>query len=149
MEYEKKLKRQNIALWVLLVLTLAMNVVLGVMWNQWFLDPRQMTDLARTVQRIAYFGFLAYLIVCLVRNRRLLRERDRMEAREREEKDERRRFVSGAAERLTAQVFTVVLALAVFLASLLDMTAFAVLACVLAAYAALRAGSHLYYSRKY
>lgn len=148
-DYEKRIKLQTALLWVLLILTLAANVVLGVMWDRWFLDPREMTELAQQVQKTAYFGFLIYLIVCIVRNKRLLRERGRMEEKEREEKDERRRFVSGLSERLSAQVFTVLLSLAVFVSSLLDMTAFAVLLATLGGYAALRLLAWLWYSRKY
>ncbi len=147
--YEKRIKLQTALLWVLLILTLVANVVIGVMWDRWFLDPRRMTGLARQVQKTAYFGFLIYLIVCIVRNKKLLRERGRMEEKEREDKDERRRFVCGLSERLSAQVFTVLLSLAVFVSSLLDMTAFAVLLATLAGYAALRFSAWLWYSRKY
>lgn len=149
MEFREKVKRQNVILWIALFLTLALNVALGELGGVLFLDYRQMTPPARNLQRAMYFGFLVYLIVRLAGNRKLLRERERLEERERRELDERRQLISASAGKLSADLFTVGLALAVFAASLLDMAVFTTLAWVLLVWAFLRLAAFLLQSRKY
>ena len=72
--YKRRLKRQNMALWCGIVLLAALDVVLGIFWDDLGLDVFQMTQRARTMQSMLLFGFLIYFIVRLVKNKRRLKD---------------------------------------------------------------------------
>ena len=72
--YKRRLKRQNMALWCGIVLLAALDVVLGIFWDDLGLDVFQMTQQARTMQSMLLFGFLIYFIVRLVKNKRRLKD---------------------------------------------------------------------------
>lgn len=56
-EYRKRIKRENIWLRIGVVLMLALDVVVGVFWEEIFPDPRTMSGQARAMQSILFFGF--------------------------------------------------------------------------------------------
>ncbi len=149
-EYKQRLKRQNVLLWIALGLVVALDVLLGIFWdNLGFLDTRLMTQRARDMQSMLLFGFLVYFVVKLVGNKRRLKNLWQYEEEARWQKDERRLLVGEKAAKLSGDLTLVGLTLAVFVTSLYNMDMFNALYYTLLGCVLLRAGSWFYYSRKY
>ncbi len=147
--YKRRLKRQNMALWCGIVLLAALDVVLGIFWDDLGLDVFQMTQQARTMQSMLLFGFLIYFIVRLVKNKRRLKDPWAYEEEARRQGDERRILVGEKAAKLSADLALAGLTVAVFFTSLYNMDMFQALYCALLAFVALRLAAWFYYSRKY
>ena len=147
--YKRRLKRQNMALWCGIVLLAALDVVLGIFWDDLGLDVFQMTQQARTMQSMLLFGFLIYFIVRLVKNKRRLKDPWTYEEEARRQGDERRILVGEKAAKLSADLALAGLTVAVFFTSLYNMDMFQALYCALLAFVALRLAAWFYYSRKY
>lgn len=149
-EYKRRLKRQNVLLWIALGLVVALDVLLGIFWdNLGFLDTRLMTQRARDMQSMLLFGFLVYFVVKLVGNKRRLKNLWQYEEEARWQKDERRILIGEKAAKLSGDLTLVGLTLAVFVTSLYNMDMFNALYYTLLGCVLLRAGSWFYYSRKY
>lgn len=149
-EYKRRLKRQNVLLWVGIILLAALDVLLGIFWdNLGFLDTRLMTQRARDMQSMLLFGFLVYFVVKLVGNKRRLKNLWQYEEEARWQKDERRILIGEKAAKLSGDLTLVGLTLAVFVTSLYNMDMFNALYYTLLGCVLLRAGSWFYYSRKY
>ena len=153
-EYKKRIKRQNQLLWIGVVLLVAMDVVLGIFWNDLgFLDSRQMTGRAENMQRLLVYGTLIYCIVRLVMNRKKLKNPFQLEEESRWQKDERRgrslRWSYPRTARPAVAAALVGLAVAVFVTSLYNMDMFNALYWTLLGAIAVRAVVWLYYNRKY
>ena len=147
--YKRRLKRQNMALWCGIVLLAALDVVLGIFWDDLGLDVFQMTQQARTMQSMLLFGFLIYFIVRLVKNKRRLKDSWAYEEEARRQGDERRILVGEKAAKLSADLALAGLTVAVFFTSLYNMDMFQALYYALLAFVALRLAAWFYYSRKY
>ena len=147
--YKRRLKRQNMALWCGIALLAALDVVLGIFWDDLGLDVFQMTQQARTMQSMLLFGFLIYSIVRLVKNKRRLKDSWAYEEEARRQGDERRILVGEKAAKLSADLALAGLTVAVFVTSLYNMDMFQALYCALLAFVALRLAAWFYYSRKY
>lgn len=147
--YKRRLKRQNMALWCGIVLLAALDVVLGIFWDDLGLDVFQMTQQARTMQSMLLFGFLIYFIVRLVKNKRRLKDPGAYEEEARRQGDERRILVGEKAAKLSADLALAGLTVAVFFTSLYNMDMFQALYYALLAFVALRLAAWYYYSRKY
>ena len=147
--YKRRLKRQNMALWCGIVLLAALDVVLGIFWDDLGLDVFQMTQQARTMQSMLLFGFLIYFIVRLVKNKRRLKDPWAYEEEARRQGDERRILVGEKAAKLSADLALAGLTVAVFFTSLYNMDMFQALYHALLAFVALRLAAWFYYSRKY
>ena len=147
--YKRRLKRQNMALWCGIVLLAALDVVLGIFWDDLGLDVFQMTQQARTMQSMLLFGFLIYFIVRLVKNKRRLKDPWTYEEEARRQGDERRILVGEKAAKLSADLALAGLTVAVFFTSLYNMDMFQALYYALLAFVALRLAAWFYYSRKY
>ena len=147
--YRRRLKRQNMALWCGIALLAALDVVLGIFWDDLGLDVFQMTQQARTMQSMLLFGFLIYFIVRLVKNKRRLKDSWAYEEEARRQGDERRTLVGEKAAKLSADLALAGLTVAVFVTSLYNMDMFQALYCALLAFVALRLAAWFYYSRKY
>ena len=90
-EYKRRLKRQNVFLWVGIALLAALDVVVGVFWDDLgFLDTRLMSQRARYMQSLLLFGFLIYFIIRLVMNKKMLKNPFQLEEEARWQRDERR-----------------------------------------------------------
>ena len=104
-EYKQRLKRQNVLLWVGIILLAALDVLLGIFWdNLGFLDTRLMTERARHMQSMLLFGFLVYFVVKLVGNKRRLKNLWQYEEEARWQKDERRILIGEKAAKLAADL---------------------------------------------
>ena len=147
--YKRRLKRQNMALWCGIALLAALDVVLGIFWDDLGLDVFQMTQQARTMQSMLLFGFLIYFIVRLVKNKRRLKDSWAYEEEARRQGDERRILVGEKAAKLSADLALAGLTVAVFVTSLYNMDMFQALYYALLAFVALRLAAWFYYSRKY
>lgn len=147
--YKRRLKRQNMALWCGIVLLAALDVVLGIFWDDLGLDVFQMTQQARTMQSMLLFGFLIYFIVRLVKNKRRLKDPWAYEEEARRQGDERRILVGEKAAKLSADLALAGLTVAVFFTSLYNMDMFQALYYALLAFVALRLAACFYYSQKY
>lgn len=147
--YKRRLKRQNMALWCGIALLAALDVVLGIFWDDLGLDVFQMTQQARTMQSMLLFSFLIYFIVRLVKNKRRLKDPWAYEEEARRQGDERRILVGEKAAKLSADLALAGLTVAVFVTSLYNMDMFQALYYALLAFVALRLAAWFYYSRKY
>ena len=97
-DYAKSLKRQNVVLGIVLVLSVALIIFLG---ETGWLDSRDWTRAAEGTQKLL-FVWQGWMIWRIVRNRRLLREPDEMKQYMVEKNDERR-AAAGALDVLFAQ----------------------------------------------
>ena len=148
-EYRKRIKRENIWLRIGVVLMLALDVVVGVFWEEIFPDPRTMSGQARAMPSILFFGFWLYLILRLMFNCKKLRNPDKLEADSRRQQDERRLLVGEKAAKLAADLALAGLVVATFVVSLYNMDAFNALYYTLLGFVLLRFGCWLYVRRKY
>lgn len=149
-EYKQKLKRQNVLLWIALVLVVVLDVLIGEFWDELgFLHSYQMTSRARQMQSMLLFGFLVYFIIKLVGNKRRLKNLWQYEEEARWQKDERRILIGEKAAKLAADLTLAGLVIAVDVASLYNMDAFNALYYTLLGFVLLRFGCWLYVRRKY
>lgn len=149
-EYKQRLKRQNVLLWIALVLVVVLDVLIGEFWEELgFLHSYQMTRRARDMQSMLLFGFLVYLIVKLVGNKRRLKNLWQYEEEARWQKDERRILIGEKAAKLAADAALAGLVVAAFVVSLYNMDAFNALYYTLVGFVLLRFGCWLYVRRKY
>ena len=66
-EYKQRLKRQNVLLWIGIVLLVVLDVLVGIFGTALaFWIPGLMTERARHMQSMLLFGFLVYFVVKLV-----------------------------------------------------------------------------------
>ena len=148
--YKQRLKRQNVFLWIGIVLLAALDVLVGIFWdNLGFLDTRLMTGRARQMQSLLLFGFLVYFIIKLVMNKRRLKEPWNYEEEARWQKDERRLQIGEKAAKLAVDAALAGLVAATFVVSLYNMDAFNALYYTLVGFILLRFGCWLYVLRKY
>ena len=149
-EYKQRLKRQNVLLWIALVLVIVLDVLIGEFWDELgFLHSYQMTSRARQMQSMLLFGFLVYFIIKLVGNKRRLKNLWQYEEEARWQKDERRILIGEKAAKLAADAALAGLVVAAFVVSLYNMDAFNALYYTLVGFVLLRFGCWLYVRRKY
>ena len=149
-EYKRRLKRQNVLLWIALVLVIVLDVLIGEFWDELgFLHSYQMTRRARDMQSMLLFGFLVYFVVKLVGNKRRLKNLWQYEEEARWQKDERRILIGEKAAKLAADLALAGLVIAVDVVSLYNMDAFNALYYTLLGFVLLRFGCWLYVRRKY
>lgn len=149
-EYKRRLKRQNVLLWIALVLVVVLDVLIGEFWDELgFLHSYQMTSRARQMQSMLLFGFLVYFIIKLVGNKRRLKNLWQYEEEARWQKDERRILIGEKAAKLSGDLTLVGLVVATFVVSLYNMDAFNALYYTLLGFVLLRFGCWLYVRRKY
>ena len=149
-EYKQRLKRQNVLLWIALVLVIVLDVLIGEFWDELgFLHSYQMTRRARDMQSMLLFGFLVYFVIKLVGNKRRLKNLWQYEEEARWQKDERRILIGEKAAKLAADLALAGLVVATFVVSLYNMDAFNALYYTLLGFVLLRFGCWLYVRRKY
>ena len=124
-EYKQRLKRQNVLLWIGIVLLVVLDVLVGIFWDSLgFLDTRLMTE-SRLKNLWQY------------------------EEEARWQKDERRILIGEKAAKLAADAALAGLVVAAFVVSLYNMDAFNALYYTLVGFVLLRFGCWLYVRRKY
>lgn len=143
-EYAKSLKRQNVVLGIVLVLSVALIVFLGE--TDW-LDSRDWTRAAAGTQKLL-FVWQGWMIWRIVRNRRLLREPGEMKQYMVEKNDERRAAICGQAGRRFATIFMAAMSIASAIATMYNMTVFYTLYFTMLAALMLWGTLYLWYSKK-
>ena len=90
LSFSDKIRWRNRALGCLLVLMLIYMVIIGEMGLG---DSRVMTTLADNVSRIIFFGGMIWVIYKIIRNRKLLKDRQLLKEQMQDEFDERNRYL--------------------------------------------------------
>ena len=149
-EYKRRLKRQNVFLWIALVLVIVLDVLIGEFWDELgFLHSYQMTSRARQMQSMLLFGFLVYFIIKLVGNKRRLKTCGSMRRRPAGRRTSGASSLGRRPPSWRRTRYLRVLVVATFVVSLYNMDAFNALYYTLAAFVLLRFGCWLYMGRKY
>ncbi|MBQ9952195.1 MAG: hypothetical protein IJO98_08665 [Clostridia bacterium] len=147
--YEKRLRnRVRVSGW-LIALLLVVMVAVGELSGRILLDGRTMTESAQRCSSMLFFGALIWLIVRIVRTKRLLKMRLVRREREIAEADERRRMIRERSGGTAMNILLWLLAAAVFVLAYVDMTAFETARWILLGALALKGGCLYYYSRKF
>ncbi|MGN1069561.1 MAG: hypothetical protein ACI4P5_04045 [Candidatus Fimadaptatus sp.] len=143
-DYAASLRRQNIVMYILLALSVALIVFLGEYGR---LDSRDWTRTAEAAQKLL-FVWQGYMIWRIARNRRLLREPLELKAHMVKARDERRAAICGQTGRRFCQVFMVAMSVAAAIATMYDMTVFNTLYATLLAALALWGALYIWYGRR-
>lgn len=147
--YEKRLrKRLRVSGWLIALLLIAM-VAVGELSGKVLLDGRTMTESAQRCSSMLFFGALIWLIVRVVRTKRLLKMRLVRREQEIAEADERRRMIRDRSGSAAMDILLWLLAAAVFVLAYVDMAAFETARWILLGALALKGGCLYYYSQKY
>lgn len=113
-------------------------------------DSRYMTSLMRTYSGMAFFGCLVYLIVCLVRYRKLLHNRELMEESRILEQDEREQMIHDKSGGILVDLGIPCIMIADWFAAMLAAPqVFYTLTMILIVMAGGKWGLRQYYKRKY
>lgn len=143
-DHAKSLKRQNVVLGIVLVLSVALIIFLG---ETGWLDSRDWTRAAEGTQKLL-FVWQGWMIWRIVRNRRLLREPGEMKQYMVEKNDERRAAICGQAGRRFVTIFMAAMSIASAIATMYNMTVFYTLYFTMLAALALWGTLYLWYSKK-
>ena len=142
LSYTDKIKWRTRILWAVLAGMLVYMVAAGELAG----DSRNMTDFANTAGDLIFFGGLAYVICSIVRNKRLLKNRQLLKEQMQAEQDERNQYLHDKSGGFVMDALLVML-FAVMTASLVDMAAFYFTAVLLAAAVLLKWAAYWAFSR--
>ena len=121
LSFSDKIRWRNRALGCLLVLMLIYMVIIGEMGLG---DSRVMTTLADNVSRIIFFGGMIWVIYKIIRNRKLLKDRQLLKEQMQDEFDERNRYLHDKSGGIVWDVLFVCLLFVTLTTSLVNMPAF-------------------------
>lgn len=125
-------------------------VVLGELSNRGILlDSRTQTEFARSYASFLLFGEIIVGLWLIHRNKKLMRDREQASEKRRAEMDERRIFIYEKSGGFVADCLLILFANGAVVMSFLSMDAFYAVFFALLAVLVLKAGSYLYFSRKY
>ncbi len=144
MSYTDKIKWRIRLLWGVLLLMLVYMVVIGELGGG---DSRIMTRLANTASRLIFFGGMAWVIACIVHNRRLLRDRQLLQAQRLKEQDERRQYLHDKSGGAVMDIFLIVLLFATTTTAMFSMPAFYVCYALLWTAIILKGAAYLIYAK--
>ncbi len=142
--YQNRIKWRIRGLWLAVIAMLVYMVVIGEMGGG---DSRIMDDTAERVSRIVFFGGLIFLIVRIVKNKKLLKSRFLRREQLLKEQDERANYLHDKSGGIAMDILLVCLLAVTLTASLFNMTAFYTAAGILTLAIATKAGLYLIYSR--
>lgn len=143
--YTQKIQWRIRILWLVVVLMLAYMFVVGETGGG---DSRIMTDLAKRVSRIIFFGGFIYVIYRIVHNKKLLKDCALLKEQMQTELDERNRYLHDKSGGVVWDVLVICLLFITLTASLYNMTAFYTSAVILALAIASKAGAYFVFSRR-
>ncbi len=109
-------------------------------------DPRVLPEMARTVSDLMFFGGLAFLIWRLVRNRRLLRDRELRKEQFCQEQDERNRFLHNQSGGIVLDFLLAALFIATMTAGMFSTDGFYMAAFLLILAVVLKGAAYGYFS---
>ena len=141
--YTDKIKWRIRISWMILV---AMLIYMFIVAETGGGDSRIMTDLANTVSGIIFFGGMIYVIVRIVHNKKLLKNRLLMKEQMKLEQDERNQYLHDKSGGTVLDILLVFLMFVTVTTALYNMTAFYISISILAFAILLKAGTYLFYS---
>ncbi|HIR47883.1 MAG TPA: hypothetical protein IAB89_09565 [Candidatus Caccousia avicola] len=144
--YTKTIRLRIWGCWTAIVLMTAYMIVLVELGGG---DSRMMTRTADFVTDLLYFGGIIFLGVRIHANKKLLKNRLLLREQQEAERDERTHFLHDKSGGFPMDALLLVTAIVVFGTGLFNMAAFYTSFGLLCAAIVLKAGSYLYYDRKY
>ncbi len=121
MSFPEKIRWRIRLLWGFLIAMLIYMVAIGELGGG---DSRIMTPLAESASRTIFFGGLIYVGYRIRYNKKLLRDRQKLQAQKMKEQDERNQYLHDKSGGLVMDVLLVLLLMAACTAALFDMSAF-------------------------
>lgn len=144
--YSTKIKRRIRRLWFVFALILVYMVVGTEMG---WVDTRYMTDLAVTVSTVSVFGGLIYVVTRIIRNKKLLNDKQLLLSKAQKENDERQQFLHDKSGGFVVDILLLCLLFITCTAALTNMAAFNVSFTILAITLLLKIGSYTIYNKNY
>lgn len=140
--YSDRIRWRIRGLWLLLVLMLVYMVVIGELGLG---DSRIMDRLAQITSRLLFFGGIGWVVWRLLRNKRLLEDRQLLRQEQLRERDEGSRYLHDKSGGIVWDALFVCLWFLTMTASMIHMPVFHALFGVLCLAVALKAGVWLFY----
>ncbi len=144
--YTERVKLRIRLLWIIFILMLVYMVVIGEMGKG---DSRLMTDLAETTSRLLFFGGLGFVIIKIVQNKKLLKNKLLLNEILKEETDERMQFLHDKSGGIVVDILILVLLFITCTAALCNIVAFHISFGILIVTIALKVGSYVIYNKNY
>ena len=141
--YTDKIKWRIRISWMILV---AMLIYMFIVAETGGGDSRIMTDLANTVSGIIFFGGMIYVIVRIVHNKKLLKNRLLMKEQMKLEQDERNQYLHDKSGGTVLDILLVFLLFVTVTTALYNMTAFHISISIIDFTIFLKMGTYVFYS---
>lgn len=141
--YSDKIRWRIRVLWCVLIAMLIYMVVIGEIGG----DSRIMTDLANIFSGITFFGGMIYVINRIVKNKKLLSNRQLLKEQYKQEEDERNQYLHDKSGGIVMDILLLCLLFVTLTASLFNMPAFYTSFVILLIAVGLRMIAYFVYSR--
>lgn len=129
-----------------IVLMLVYMVFIGEMgWG----DSRYMTTLADNVSTFIFLGGLIYVIVRIIKNKKILNDKNLLLSQSKKEADERQQFLRDKSGGIVVDILLLFLLFTTCTTALINMPAFNISFIILAVTLLLKIGSYTIYNRIY
>lgn len=119
--FTEKIKWRIRILWLVVITMLVYMIVVAEMGGG---DSRIMTDLAKNVSRIIYFGGLGYVIYRIIQNKKLHKNRKQLKEQLQAELDERNQYLHDKSGGIVMDILLICLLFITWTTSMFDMGAF-------------------------
>lgn len=143
LSYTKKIQLRICVLWLLLIFMIVYMIFMGTFFG----DSRKMSDLADIVSRTGFFGSFIYVIVRIVRNKKLLRNYYLLRLQMRKELEERNQYLHDKSGGTVMDLLLLFLLFLTVTMALINMPAFYTAFLSFLTALCLKAGFYLFYSR--
>lgn len=144
LSFSEKIKWRNRALGVLLVLMLLYMVLVGELGLG---DSRMMSTLADDVSRLIFFGGMIWIVYKIILNRKLLKNRQMLKDKLKNEQDERRHYLHDKSGGMVWDILFVCLLFITLTTSLINMPAFYTALVILLLSIVLKVATYLMYKK--
>ena len=142
--YTKRIQWRIRGLWMVVAGMLVYMVVIGETGGG---DSRIMTDFAKIVSRVIFFGGLAFVIFRIVRYKKQLKNRELLKEQLRNEQDERNQYLHDKSGGIVLDILLVALLFLTLTTSLFHMVAFYTSFAILALAVLLKIGAYQIFLR--
>ena len=143
LNYTNKIKWRIRISWMVLVAMLIYMFIVGETGGG---DSRIMTDLANTASSVIFFGGMIYIIVGIVHNKKILKNRLLIKEQMKLEQDERNQYLHDKSGGMVLDILLVFLLFVTVTTALYNMTAFHISIAILAFTIFLKVGTYAFYS---
>lgn len=144
LSFSEKIKWRNRALGVQLVLMLLYMVLVGELGLG---DSRMMSTLADDVSRLIFFGGMIWIVYKIILNRKLLKNRQMLKDKLKNEQDERRHYLHDKSGGMVWDILFVCLLFITLTTSLINMPAFYTALVILLLSIVLKVATYLMYKK--